>query len=217
MTRPRHAMRPHPLRSPGVLVGVPVAAAVAFGAHAVLGIVPVADQGSSPAPSSAPSAAPAAPVQGYGLATAPPPTTLGLLSAPGIDHGTTTGNGASSVPIAGSSTAAHHAGAPAQTVPITRAAAAPPSMMTFSAAHAPAPAAVPAGRGPAGRRGRGSADRAAGRRPGGRSRPAGRGRVGPGFLRRFAGEPGPRRREGLPALLRRLIDRAAGRREDAPP
>jgi hypothetical protein len=149
MTRPRHAMRPHPLRSPGVLVGVPVAAAVAFGAHAVLGIVPVADQGSSPAPSSAPSAAPAAPVQGYGLATAPPPTTLGLLSAPGIDHGTTTGNGASSVPIAGSSTAAHHAGAPAQTVPITRAAAAPPSMMTFSAAHAPAPAAVPAGAAPA--------------------------------------------------------------------
>jgi len=150
MTRPRHAMRPHPLRSPGVLVGVPVAAAVAFGAHAVLGIVPVADQG-TPAPSSTPNAAPAAPVQGYGLAAAPPPTTLGLLSAPGADPGTTTGNGASTVPIAGSTTAAHQAGAPARTVPISRAAATPaPSMMTFSGAHtaavpaaAPAPAAAP--------------------------------------------------------------------------
>lgn len=156
MTRPRHAMRPHPLRSPGVLVGVPVAAAVAFGAHAVLGVVPVADEGAPPT-SSAPSAAPAAPVQGYGLATAPPPTTLGLLSAPGADPGTSTGNGASTVPIAGSSTAAHHAGVPARTVPVTHAAAAPaPSLMTFSGAHAaavpaasaraaaPAPAAAPA-------------------------------------------------------------------------
>jgi hypothetical protein len=142
MTRPRHAMRVNPLRSPGVIVGVPVAAAVAFGAHAVLGILPVADQQGTPTASSAPSAAPAAaPVQGYGLATAPPPTTLGLLSAPGTDPGPTSGSGATTVPIAGSS-AAHHTGA-AHTVPITRPAAAPaPSMMTFSPSHAaPAPAA----------------------------------------------------------------------------
>ena len=148
MTRPRHAMRSHPLRSPGVIVGVPVAAAVAFGAHAVLGITPVADQQGAPTTAGAPSAAPtaAAPVQGYGLATAPPPTTLGLLSAPGIDHPSTSGGGTSTVPIAGSSAAAHHAGAPARSVPIARAAGAPaPSMMTFSPAHAapaaPAPAA----------------------------------------------------------------------------
>ena len=143
MTRPRHAMRPHPLRSPGVIVGVPVAAAVAFGAHAVLGVVPVADQG-TPAPSGAPSTAPAAasPVQGYGLAAAPPPTTLGLLSAPGTDHPSTSGSGSSTVPIAASS-AAHHAGASAQTVPIARAAPGP-SMMTFSPARAAPAAAVPA-------------------------------------------------------------------------
>jgi len=60
MTRPRHAMRVNPLRSPGVIVGVPVAAAVAFGAHAVLGIIPVADQQGPPTTSGAPSAAPAA-------------------------------------------------------------------------------------------------------------------------------------------------------------
>src|ERR1700709_1358610 len=132
MTRPRHAMRVNPLRSPGVIVGVPVAAAGACGAHAVLGILPVADQQGTPTASSAPSAAPgAAPVQGYGLATAPPPTTLGLLSAPGTDPGPPSGSGAATVPIAGSS-AAHHVGA-THTVPITRAAAAPaPSMMTFS-------------------------------------------------------------------------------------
>jgi hypothetical protein len=147
MTRPRHAMRSHPLRSPGVIVGVPVAAAVAFGAHAVLGITPVADQHSTPTTSSAPSAAPtaAAPVQGYGLATAPPPTTLGLLSAPATDHPSTSGGGTSTVPIAGSSAAAHHAGAPARSVPIARAAGPAPSMMTFSPRHAaPAAAAAPA-------------------------------------------------------------------------
>jgi hypothetical protein len=147
MTRPRHAMRPHPLRSPGVVVGVPVAAAVAFGAHAVLGILPVADQHGAPTTSSAPSAAPtaAAPVQGYGLAPTPPPTTLGLLSAPGTDHGSTSGSGVSTVPIAGSPAAAHHTGTPAQTVPITRAAGAPaPSMMTFAPARAAAAPAAPA-------------------------------------------------------------------------
>ncbi len=151
MTRPRHAMRPHPLRSPGVVVGIPVAAAVAFGAHAVLGIAPVADQQGTPTTAGAPSAAPsaAAPVQGYGLATAPPPTTLGLLSAPAADHPSTPGGGTSTVPIAGSS-AAHHAGVPAQSVPITRAAAAPaPSMMTFSPSHAAPAAAAPAAVAPA--------------------------------------------------------------------
>ena len=171
MTRPRHAMRPHPLRSPGVVVGIPVAAAVAFGAHAVLGIAPVADQQGTPTTAGAPSAAPsaAAPVQGYGLATAPPPTTLGLLSAPAADHPSTPGGGTSTVPIAGSS-AAHHAGVPAQSVPITRAAAAPaPSMMTFSPSHA-APA-----RGRAGRRGpRPGRRRTAGRRGPRAARPAGR-------------------------------------------
>src|SRR5947209_1229537 len=87
MTRARHAMRPHPLRSPGVLVGVPVAAAVAFGAHAVLGIVPVADQ-ATPAPSSAPAAAPQAAAPRAVERAAP-------AAAPAQDDGGPAGPGAS--------------------------------------------------------------------------------------------------------------------------
>ncbi len=152
MARSRHAMRVHPLRSKGVVVGVPVAAAVAFGAHAVLGVVPLSDQ--SPSSSSAPRAV--APVQSYGLAPTPPPTTLGLLSQPSTTHGAasdvstsgtshSSGSGgsrsagsSSTVPIAaGSVPVAHAASAPAG--------AAAPSVLSFTpASAAPAAAEAPA-------------------------------------------------------------------------
>lgn len=80
MARSRHAMRVHPLRSKTVVVGVPVAAAVAFGAHSVLGITPLSAHHDTEASSG--TAGPDASVQSYGLATAPPPTTLGLLAGP---------------------------------------------------------------------------------------------------------------------------------------
>lgn len=152
MARPRHAIRVHPLRTKGVAVGIPVAAAVAFGAHSVLGVTPLSDQQDT-STSAAPEAA--APVQAYGLAQAPPPTTLGLLSSPvdqpaGAATGGTTGSssGTTTSPIAGATagkTSTHRIAAPSQTVPIAPAAAAPkPSMMTFSgggeSASSPAPA-----------------------------------------------------------------------------
>jgi hypothetical protein len=147
-------MRVHPLRSKGVVVGVPVAAAVAFGAHAVLGVTPLSDQHDTQASSSTTQAG--APVQSYGLAPSPPPTTLGLLSGPSTSPADTSGASYASTPagshttrISGSSTA--HQAAPAGSVPIARAAGAPvkaaaPSMMTFAparAAAAPAAAAKP--------------------------------------------------------------------------
>lgn len=151
MARSRHAVRVHPLRSKGVVVGVPVAAAVAFGAHTVLGVTPLSDHQDAQASSSAPQAG--APVQSYGLAPTPPPTTLGLLGGPstspapatdgsssGTSHTTgTSGPQASTISGAASasSSAAHEAGS----VPITRAAPAQgsaPSMMSFTPAAAPA-------------------------------------------------------------------------------
>ncbi len=155
MARARHAMRVHPLRSKGVVVGVPVAAAVAFGAHAVLGVTPLSDQHDTQASSSARQAdgSPASaggPVQTYGLAATPPPTTLGLLSAPSAAHGSTShgsGSPAGTGSVAGAS-GSSRAAAPARTVPITAAPGAPaPSMMTFTpaaAAAVPGAAAAPA-------------------------------------------------------------------------
>jgi hypothetical protein len=152
MARSRHAMRVHPLRSKGVVVGVPVAAAVAFGAHTVLGVTPLSEQHDTQA-ASAPQAG--APVQSYGLASTPPPTTLGLLSGPsataapsdggsGSTAATSHGAGAGTTKIGGTPAAA-----PAGSIPIARAASAPakaatPSMMTFTPAPAAAKAAVPA-------------------------------------------------------------------------
>ncbi|WP_018333024.1 hypothetical protein [Actinomycetospora chiangmaiensis] len=142
MARARHAMRVHPLRSKGVVVGVPVAAAVAFGAHSVLGVTPLSESQDAPvATSAAPSAAP---VQAYGLST-PPPTTLDLLSAPAA-HPAAPGAGtsAASASSAGRSTTtpivANRAAGPTQVVPIAApapAAAPAPSMMTFSGGGAP--------------------------------------------------------------------------------
>ncbi|HEY2223034.1 hypothetical protein [Actinomycetospora sp.] len=153
MARSRHALRVHPLRSRGVVVGVPVAAAVAFGAHAVLGVTPLSDHQDTQASSSAPRAG--EPVQSYGLAPSPPPTTLGLLSAPSTTPAApaasdashpSTAAGSQTSKVSGSSTAQQIA-APARSVPIARAASAParasaPSMMSF--APAPAVAAKPA-------------------------------------------------------------------------
>jgi hypothetical protein len=152
MARSRHALRVHPLRSNGVVVGVPVAAAVAFGAHTVLGVTPLSDHQGTQASSSAARAA--APVQSYGLASTPPPTTLGLLSGPSTTTASPSGQatpgashssgstGSDTTKISGSSVA-HEA--PAGGVPIARAASAPtpveaPSMMTFKAAPAAAAA-----------------------------------------------------------------------------
>lgn len=135
MARPRHAMRVHPLRSKGVVVGVPVAAAVAFGAHSVLGVTPLSESQDAPvAASAAPSAAP---VQGYGLAATPPPTTLDLLSAPAEQTaGSTTGTAKGSTSSVGRSTTtpivADRGAAPTQVVPIAAAPAPAPSMMSFS-------------------------------------------------------------------------------------
>ncbi len=149
MTRPRHAMRVHPLRTQGVVVGGPVAAAVAFGAHSFLGVTPVSDQQQTqPSTSAAGVSQPGAPVQSYGLAPTPPPTTLGLLSAPSGVHGSTgrdaagpgSGTPAGTGSIAGGSGSSD---AGAQTVPI-EATAPPPSMMTFAPAKAPVAAAAPA-------------------------------------------------------------------------
>ena len=152
MARPRHATRVHPLRTKGVAVGIPVAAVVAFGAHSVLGVTPLSDQqDTSPSTSAAPEAA--APVQAYGLAQAPPPTTLGLLAAP-VDEPAGAGSataGSSSGPTAGPAarqTTTHRITPPVQTVAIpAAAAAAKPTMMTFSGggegASSPAPAPAP--------------------------------------------------------------------------
>lgn len=154
MARSRHALRVHPLRSNGVVVGVPVAAAVAFGAHTVLGVTPLSDHQDTQPSSSAPRAA--APVQSYGLASTPPPTTLGLLSGPSTTTAAPSGRatpgashssgstGSDTTRLSGSSVA-HEATAPAGGVPTTRAASAPtpveaPSMMTFTAAPAAAAA-----------------------------------------------------------------------------
>ena len=152
MARSRHAMRVHPLRSKAVVVGVPVAAAVAFGAHAVLGVVPLSDQQDTSTSSSAPRTG--SPVQSYGLATTPPPTTLGLLSGPTTAHGAATdaptpgaahSSSSGGSRSAGSSSTVRDAAVPAGSIPIARAATAPagtaaPSMMTFT----PVPAAAPA-------------------------------------------------------------------------
>jgi hypothetical protein len=140
-------MRVHPLRTKGVIVGVPVAAAVAFGAHTVLGITPVSDQQhDTQTASSAPGVAQSgAPVQSYGLATAPPPTTLGLLSAPAVEHGSSPHDAATPT---GSSSGPHLTAGPARSVPIAAPPAAPSSMLTFSPAAAPA-AAAPAAAVPA--------------------------------------------------------------------
>ena len=149
MARPRHAMRVHPLRTKGVAVGIPVAAVVAFGAHSVLGVTPLSDQQDTSAPTSAAPQA-AAPVQGYGLDQAPPPTTLGLLAAPVDEPGAIGTTGSSSGPIAGPAarqTTTHRITPPVQTVAIpAAAAAAKPSMLTFSGGgeRAAAPAAEPA-------------------------------------------------------------------------
>jgi hypothetical protein len=149
MSRARHAMRVHPLRSKGVVVGVPVAAAVAFGAHSVLGITPVSDQHDAPS-STAGSPQASGPVQSYGLAQSPPPTTLGLLSAPSAVHPTGTAEGGTaSGTTASSAPAVQHGGTSTpHSVPITPAAApaAPaPTMLSFPSAAAPAtPAAAPA-------------------------------------------------------------------------
>ncbi|MCD2188719.1 hypothetical protein [Actinomycetospora soli] len=148
MARPRHAMRVHPLRSKGVVVGVPVAAAVAFGAHSVLGVTPLSDQQDVPASAAAPSAAP---LQSYGLAATPPPTTLDLLSAPGDETPASapTADASSSPATRADTTTTKIAGgratgasaaptAQAETLPIAAPAAAPaPSMMTFSGGDAP--------------------------------------------------------------------------------
>ncbi|GAA4842167.1 hypothetical protein GCM10023201_35490 [Actinomycetospora corticicola] len=139
MARPRHAMRVHPLRSKGVVVGVPVAAAVAFGAHSVLGVTPLSDQQDAPATSAA-----AAPVQSYGLAATPPPTTLDLLSAPGDQTSAgsipTTGAGSQAPTTTTTKIVGDRAAAPTRTEPIAAAApAAAPSMMTFSGAGQAAP------------------------------------------------------------------------------
>jgi hypothetical protein len=135
MARPRHAMRVHPLRSKGVVVGVPVAAAVAFGAHSVLGVTPLSEQQDAPVTASA--APSAAPVQSYGLAATPPPATLDLLSAP-AEHtsGTAAGTAKGSTSSVGRSTTtpivADRGAAPTQVVPIAAAPAPAPSMMSFS-------------------------------------------------------------------------------------
>ena len=150
MARPRHAMRVHPLRTTGVAVGMPVAAVVAFGAHSVLGVTPLSDQQDTSAPTSAAPQA-AAPVQGYGLDQAPAPTTLGLLAAPVDEPGAIGTSGSSSGPIAGPAarqTTTHRITPPVQTVAIpAAAAAAKPTMMTFSGggegASSPAPAPAP--------------------------------------------------------------------------
>ena len=147
MTRPRHAMRVHPLRTKGVVVGVPVAAAVAFGAHSFLGVTPVSDQQQTqPSTSAAGASQPGTPVQSYGLAPTPPPTTLGLLSAPSAVHGSAGHDaaGPGSGTPAGTGSVAGGAGssdAGAQTVPI-KATAPPPSMITFAPAKTPAAAAA---------------------------------------------------------------------------
>ncbi|HEY2191465.1 MAG TPA: hypothetical protein VGH76_04055 [Actinomycetospora sp.] len=145
MARARHAMHAHPLRSKGVVVGIPVAAAVAFGAHTVLGVTPLSDQHGTQTSSATPqvgtsTASGGAPVQSYGLATAPPPTTLGLLSAPATAHGSAPASSGSSTssPVTG-----HHAEAATQTVPVPQPAPAP-SIMSFTPAAPPgaAPAAA---------------------------------------------------------------------------
>ncbi|MCD2193882.1 hypothetical protein LQ327_10900 [Actinomycetospora endophytica] len=160
MARSRHAMRVHPLRSKGVVVGVPVAAAVAFGAHTVLGVTPLSDHQDTQPSSSAPQAG--APVQSYGLAATPPPTTLGLLAGPSATSGSPSGSssagattpvshgsssaGPTSSKLSTVSSAAHGSSAPAGSIPITRVASSPapaaaPSMMSFASAPAAAPAA----------------------------------------------------------------------------
>ncbi len=219
MARPRHAMRVHPLRTKGVIVGVPVAAAVAFGAHTVLGITPVSDQQhDTQTASSAPGVARSgAPVQSYGLATAPPPTTLGLLSAPAVEHGSSPHDAATPT---GSSSGPHLTAGAARSVPIAAPPAAPSSMLTFSPAAAPAaaapaaavPAAVAPAAAPAARRPGGPAGRAAHRSPGGvdRRHAGRRGLVEQRVVGGLAARPGPRRREGLGALLRGLIDTTVG-------
>lgn len=145
MARARHAMHVHPLRSKGVLVGMPVAAAVAFGAHTVLGVTPLSDQHGTQASSATPqvgssTASGGGPVQSYGLATTPLPTTLGLLSAPATGHGSGPAAPASSGSSTSSPVTGHHAPPATQTVPIPKAAPAP-SIMTFTPADPPAAAA----------------------------------------------------------------------------
>ncbi|MDL5157845.1 hypothetical protein [Actinomycetospora termitidis] len=146
-------MRVHPLRSKGVVVGVPVAAAVAFGAHSVLGVTPLSEQQDA-APAAATAAPSASPLQSYGLATPPPPATLDLLSAPGdqepAESSTTPGTSSAGSTARGTSTtkiaAPGEAAAPTQTLPIAGAKPAP-SMMTFSGGEQTAPqrqAAAPA-------------------------------------------------------------------------